>query len=112
MRWLLILAGAALAATALGWDVRWDIAMRGNSYYSASDGSPPTPDLTMVGAFDHAQFEKLIESGYGLAGRKLGLMSLVAPDRFPSLSDSEVDSLYLFLQSLASEPAPAAFWRP
>ena len=86
--------------------------LRGESYYSGWDDSPPTPDLAMVAAFDRAQFEKLIESGYGLGGRKLGLMSLVAPDRFPSLSDSEVDSLYLFLQSLASEPAPAAFWRP
>ncbi len=58
------------------------------------------------------QFEKLIESEYALGGRKLGLMALVAPDRFPALSDAEVDSIHQFLQSLASEPAPKAFWRP
>ena len=86
--------------------------LRGESYYSGWDGGPPTPDLAIVAAYDRAQFERLIESGFGLGGRKLGLMALVAPDRFPSLSDSEVDSLHKFLQSLASEPAPEAFWRP
>ena len=86
--------------------------LRGESYYSGWDGGPPTPDLAIVAAYDRAEFETLIESGYGLGGRKLGLMALVAPDRFPALSDSEVDSLHKFLQSLASKPAPAAFWRP
>ncbi len=147
----------SLPRPALGWDVRWDIAMgrelsmadwvtmvpplrldpavqpilaegeylamtmcnechgldlRGESYYSGWDGSRPTPDLAMVAAYDRAQFEKLIESGFSPDGRRLGLMALVAPDRFPSLSDSEVDSLHAFLQSLAAQPAPEAFWRP
>lgn len=86
--------------------------LRGESYYSSRDGGPAKPDLAIVAAYDRAQFKKLIESGYGLGGRKLGLMALVAPDRFPSLSDSEVDSLHQYLQSLASKPAPEAFWRP
>ena len=146
-----------LPRAALGWDVRWDIAMgrelsmadwvamvpplvvdpqeqptlaegeylamtmcnechgldlRGESYYSAQDGGPATPDLAIVAAYDRTQFEQLIRTGYGLGGRKLGLMALVAPDRFPSLSDAEVDSLHMFLQTLASKPAPEAFWRP
>lgn len=86
--------------------------LRGESYYSGWGGGPPTPDLAIVAAYDRAQFESLIETGYAPGDRKLGLMALVAPDRFPSLSDSEVDSLHKFLQSLASEPAPEAFWRP
>jgi mono/diheme cytochrome c family protein len=86
--------------------------LRGESYYSGLDGGRATPDLAIVAAYDRAQFEQLIRSGYALGGRELGLMALVAPDRFPSLSDSEVDSLHKFLQSLASNPAPEAFWRP
>ncbi len=86
--------------------------LRGERFYSGWDGGPPTPDLAMVVAYDRTQFEELIESGYSLDGRKLGLMALVAPDRFASLSDSEVDSLHQYLQSLATTPAPEAFWRP
>ncbi len=86
--------------------------LRGDSFYSSLDGSPPTPDLAVVAAYDRGQFETLIESGYAMDGRRLGLMALVAPDRFPSLSDDEIDSLHAYLQSLASQPAPEAFWRP
>ena len=86
--------------------------LRGESYYSGWDGGPPTPDLAIVAAYDRTQFEALIESGYSPDGRSLGLMSLVGPDRFTTLSESEVDSLHTFLQSLAERPAPDAFWRP
>lgn len=86
--------------------------LRGESFYSSWDGGPGTPDLAVVAAYDRAQFETLLASGNALGGRELGLMALVAPDRFPSLSESEVDSLHKFLQSLASKPAPDAFWRP
>jgi mono/diheme cytochrome c family protein len=146
-----------LPRPALGWTVRWDIALgrelsmadwvamvpplridpsehpvlaegeylamtmcnechgldvRGEGYYGGMDGGKPTPDLAIVAAYDRAQFQTLIETGYGLGGRKLGLMALVAPDRFLSLDDSEVDSLYQYLQSLATQPAPDVFWRP
>ncbi len=86
--------------------------LRGESFYSGLDGSPPTPDLAIVAAYDRTQFEALIESGTALGGRRLGLMALVAPDRFPSLADAEVDSLHAYLQSLAGTPAPEAPWRP
>jgi mono/diheme cytochrome c family protein len=86
--------------------------LRGEKYFSGWDGSTPTPDLAIVAAYDRAQFESLLESGVAPDGRRLGLMAIVAPDRFPSLSDSEVDSLYAYLKSLASQPVPAAFWRP
>ncbi|MGB0133340.1 c-type cytochrome [Dokdonella sp.] len=58
---------------------------------------PPTPDLAMVAAIDREEFERLIKTGVGLGGRKLQLMSLVAPDRFPELTDEEVDDLHVFL---------------
>ncbi len=86
--------------------------LRGKSHRSGWDSGPATPDLALVAAYDRTQFEKLVKSGVSADGRRLGLMALVAPDRFPSLSDAEVDSLYAFLRSLAGTPAPDAFWRP
>lgn len=44
---------------------------------------PPTPDLAMVAAISREDFETLIRTGVGSGGRELGLMGLVAPDRFP-----------------------------
>ncbi len=74
---------------------------------------PPTPDLAIVAAYQREDFETLIHTGVAAGGRKLGLMSLVAPDRYPALSDDEINALYAFLTSLAEEPAPeGAFWRP
>ncbi|MEZ5462111.1 cytochrome c [Dokdonella sp.] len=74
---------------------------------------PPTPDLAMVAGIPRANFETLIKTGTGLNGRKLGLMELVAPDRFPELTDSEIDDLHAYLSSLVNEPAPEnVFWRP
>ncbi|MEM7280083.1 MAG: c-type cytochrome [Pseudomonadota bacterium] len=86
--------------------------LRGESYYNALDGAPATPDLAVVAAYDREQFETLIESGSAPGGRRLGLMALVGPDRFPSLSDSELDSLHAYLQSLVGTPRPEVFWRP
>ncbi|MEM9619408.1 MAG: c-type cytochrome [Pseudomonadota bacterium] len=74
---------------------------------------PPTPDLAMVASITREDFETLIRTGIGAGGRELGLMGLVAPDRFPSLSDEEVDDLYAYLTSLVDEPAAEnVFWRP
>lgn len=74
---------------------------------------PPTPDLAIVAAIEPGDFERLITTGIGLGGRELGLMGLVAPDRFPQLSEQEVADLYAYLSSLVREPAPAdTAWRP
>ena len=74
---------------------------------------PPTPDLAIVAAIEPEDFERLITTGIGLGGRALGLMGLVAPDRFPQLSEQEVADLYAYLSSLVREPAPAdTAWRP
>ncbi len=86
--------------------------LRGDTYGSTMGFGPPIPDLAIVATYDRTQFEALIESGVFPDGRRLGIMTLVAPDRFPSLSDLEIDRLHGFLQSLASTPAPEAFWRP
>ena len=82
--------------------------LRGASLYP-----PPTPDLAMIAAYSREDFRKLITTGETMTGRKLELMGLVGPDRFPNLTEQELEDLYVFLQSLAGEPAPEnVFWRP
>lgn len=82
--------------------------LRGANLYGA-----PTPDLAMVGAIEREEFERIVRTGRGLGDRHLGLMTLVASDRFPVLTDSDVDNLYLHLSSLLGEPVPQdVFWRP
>lgn len=73
----------------------------------------PTPDLAIVGAIDRDTFERIVRTGRGLGDRHLGLMTLVAEDRFRLLSDREIDDLYFHLSSLPAEPVPKnVFWRP
>lgn len=73
---------------------------------------PVTPDLAIVAAIGRDDFETLVRTGVGVGGRDLGLMALVAPNRFASLSEDELDALHLHLSSLAGEPPPAGvFWR-
>ena len=87
--------------------------VRGERLYSVMDGGPGTPDLAMVAAYSREDFETLLKTGVASGGRTLGLMSLVAPDRFPALTDEEVDHLYLYLTSLVNEPAAeGVVWRP
>ncbi len=72
-----------------------------------------TPDLAMVAAYSREDFETLLETGVAIGGRELGIMSLVAPDRFPELSETELDNLYAYLISLTEEPISADVpWRP
>ncbi|MEO1137195.1 MAG: c-type cytochrome [Pseudomonadota bacterium] len=81
--------------------------VRGDTLYGQ------TPDLSMVAAYSREDFETLIKTGVASGDRQLGLMSLVAPDRFPELSDREIDDLYVFLSSLPNEPVPENVpWRP
>jgi len=74
---------------------------------------PPTPDLAMVASIPREDFERILTTGKGMGDRDLGLMGLVAPDRFPDLSQQEIDDLYLYLSSLIEEPVTEnVFWRP
>lgn len=79
--------------------------VRGESFYSVMDGGAPTPDLAIVAAYTRAEFATLLKTGVASGGRRLGLMSRVAPVRFPALSEAEIDALYAYLTSLANEPA-------
>ncbi len=73
----------------------------------------PTPDLAIVGAIEREEFERIIRTGLGLGERHLGLMTLVAEDRFADMTERDVDDLYLHLSSLLGEPPPqGVFWRP
>ncbi len=73
----------------------------------------PTPDLALVGAIGRDEFARIIRTGRGFGGRHLGLMTLVAPDRFPTLTAEDVDALYAHLSSLRHEPVQdGVFWRP
>ncbi|WOI53203.1 c-type cytochrome [Parvularcula sp. LCG005] len=50
-------------------------------------GDPATPDLAIVASYPEDDFRQLLTTGVGMGGRdNLGLMSLVAPDRFPDLT--------------------------
>ena len=74
---------------------------------------PAAPDLAIVAAYERQAFEELLHTGVAAGGRKLMLMSLVAPDRYPDLTEEEIAALYLFLSSLVETPAPEnVFWRP
>lgn len=58
-----------------------------------------SPDLAIVGAYDLADFERLLRTGVAVGGRKLGLMSETAPGRFNVLSHEEIAALHAYLQA-------------
>lgn len=60
-----------------------------------------SPDLAMVAAYDPADFERLLHTGVAAGGRKLGLMTLVAPARFSGLSSTEIAALQGYLTARA-----------
>ncbi len=82
--------------------------LRGQTQYEM------TPDLAIVTAYSRPEFEQLMRKGVGRGGRQaLGLMSMVAKDRFAAWTPGEVDALYAYLQTLAVQPQPTGvFWRP
>ena len=70
------------------------------------------PDLAIVGAIAREEFERVVRTGRGLGERHLGLMTLVAPDRYPTMATDDVEALYRHLSSLLGEPIPQnVFWR-
>jgi len=66
----------------------------------AVDGRVP-PDLTVAGAYDPAQFRRLMRTGHGVTGRDLGVMAEVARGRFAYFNDGEVSQLYAYLHARA-----------
>ncbi len=71
------------------------------------------PDLAIVAGYPWDDFQTLMKTGVPLDGRDLGLMGVVARDRFASFTEQELDDLYRFLQTLPGRPIPeGVFWRP
>lgn len=71
------------------------------------------PDLAIVAAYSWEQFNRLMDEGVARDGREdLGLMTVVARDRFASLTTEERSDLYAFLTTLPQRPIPADVrWR-
>jgi len=61
------------------------------------------PDLAIAGAYDLADFEKLLRTGVAAGNRKLGLMSESAPGRFNVLSHEEIAALHGYLRARAEK---------
>ena len=66
-------------------------------------GGPP--DLIIAGAYDPADFRRLMRTGVAAGGRQVGMMSAVARRRFSHLSDDEVEAIRLYLVARATAPA-------
>jgi cytochrome c553 len=61
------------------------------------------PDLTIAGAYDPEDFEKLLRTGVAAGNRKLGLMTESAPGRFNALSHEEIGALHAYLKARAEK---------
>ena len=64
-----------------------------------------SPDLAIAAAYDPADFERLLRTGVAAGGRKLGLMSDVAPVRFNAFSHDEIAALQAYLKARAARGA-------
>ncbi len=60
------------------------------------------PDLTvMIKVYNEIDFRRLMQHGIGVGGREnLGLMSMVAKDRFAHFTEQELTDLYQYLNNL------------
>ncbi len=72
-----------------------------------------TPDLAILAAYSDGDFRTLMREGMAIGGRdNLPLMSMVARDRFASLTDEERANLLAFLRTLPGKPVPPdVYWR-
>ncbi|WP_374574609.1 c-type cytochrome [Phenylobacterium sp.] len=59
------------------------------------------PDLSIAAAYDFGDFDRLMRTGVAAGGRRLGLMSDVAPLRFASLAPDEMRALHDYLKARA-----------
>jgi mono/diheme cytochrome c family protein len=69
------------------------------------DKSGKPPDLVIAGAYDPADFHRLLKTGVAAGGRQVGMMSAVARKRFSHLTDEEVEAIRLYLVARANAPA-------
>ena len=61
------------------------------------------PDLTIAGAYDEEDFERLMLTGVAAGDRKLGLMGAASRSRFSALSHEEIGALYGYLKARAEK---------
>lgn len=59
------------------------------------------PDLSIVASYDPEDFARLLHTGVAAGGRKVGLMTQVAPARFGGLTPEEVAALQGYLKARA-----------
>jgi len=69
------------------------------------DKSGKPPDLSIVGAYDPADFHRLMKTGVAAGGRQVGMMSAAARKRFSHFTDAEVEAIRLYLVARANAPA-------
>lgn len=69
---------------------------------SLGEGTPATPDLAMVAAYDLPSFTRLMRTGVPIGGRELGMMAEVARDDFRYFTDEEIAALHGYLQARAA----------
>jgi len=63
-----------------------------------------SPSLTIITAYSENEFRTLMAKGKSRTGRtNLGLMSMVAKDRFAYFTEQELTHLYGYLQSLTQQ---------
>jgi len=67
----------------------------------APDGS--APNLVVVASYTEQDFVRLMRTGVPIGERELGLMGLVARERFSQLNDGEVRDLYQYLSARARQ---------
>lgn len=60
------------------------------------------PDLSVAGAYDLPEFERLMRTGVAAGNRKLGLMADVARNDFSHLTDREIAAIHAYLKERAS----------
>jgi mono/diheme cytochrome c family protein len=65
-------------------------------------GGPP--DLMIAGAYDPADFRRLLKTGVAAGGRQVGMMSGAARKRFSHFTDEEVEAIRLYLVARANAP--------
>ena len=64
-----------------------------------------TPDLAILAAYSDADFFELMRTGAARNGREnLGLMTVVAKDRFAHFTEQELEDLLIYLRTLPAEP--------
>ena len=72
----------------------------GDDLLGSGDGWAPT--LAIVASYSRSDFRVLMREGVPTGDRTLGVMRRVALSRFTNFSDSEINNLHTYLQTLAA----------